>query len=298
MHRNLQTPSIGQQALYNIIALFTVSVWGLTFISTKILISSGLTPTWIFITRFAIAYLCILTISHRKLWADSLKDELLMLAMGITGGSLYFISENTALRFTYASDVSLIICAAPILTMLLDAIAYGDRFSLKAIIGSMIAFCGVTTVILNGSLNLGLNPKGDLLTLLAAFLWAAYCLLLKKMNKRYPNLLITRKVFFYGFATALPVIFFEPIPAPEAAGTLLPVMLNLLFLGVVASFLCYIMWNNTVRILGPEKAANYIYFSPLITILASSAILREPVTLWMLLGGAAIIGGVYLSARQ
>lgn len=298
MPQYFQTRSIGRQTLFNIIALITVAVWGVTFISTKVLISSGLTPTWIFITRFAIAYLCILTISHRQLWADSLKDELLMAAMGLTGGSLYFISENTALQFTYASNVSLIICATPILTMALDLLVYKNKVRLRAIIGSLIALCGVTIVILNGSLNLGLNPKGDFLTLLAAFFWAAYCMILKKMNTRYSNLLITRKVFFYGFASALLLCFFEPAPVMPAGDTLIQVVLNLLFLGVVASFLCYIMWNNAVKILGPDKTANYIYFTPLITILASSAILKEPVTLWMLLGGAAIIGGVYLSAKQ
>lgn len=298
MPPKFQTRSIGRQTLFNIIALITVAVWGVTFISTKVLISSGLTPTWIFITRFAIAYLCILTISHRQLWAGSLKDELLMAAMGLTGGSLYFISENTALQFTYASNVSLIICATPILTMALDLLVYKNKVQLRAIIGSLIALCGVTIVILNGSLNLGLNPKGDFLTLLAAFFWAAYCMLLKKLNTRYSNLLITRKVFFYGFASALLLCFSEPAPEIPAGDTLIQVVLNLLFLGVVASFLCYIMWNNAVKILGPDKTANYIYFTPLITILASAAILEEPVTLWMLFGGAAIIGGVYLSAKQ
>ena len=291
------TASISQQTRYNIIALLTVTVWGLTFISTKVLISNGLTPTWIFIIRFAIAYLCILTISHNRLWTDSLKDELLTIATGLTGGSLYFIAENNALRFTFASNVSLIICATPILTMLLGKIIYKDSVSFKAVIGSLMALCGVTIVILNGSMNLGLNPKGDFLTLLAALSWAAYCLLLKRMNTRYSNLFITRKVFFYGLLSALFFCIFEPAPALPAHHALYPIISNLLFLGVIASFLCYIMWNNAVKILGPEKTANYIYFTPLITILASSIILGEPVTLWMILGGAAIIGGVYLSSK-
>ncbi len=298
---NMQTttdPAISRQrTLYNILALITVAFWGLTFISTKILISSGLTPTWIFIIRFAIAYLCILTISHRRLWASTRADELCLAAMGLTGGSLYFIAENTALRFTYASNVSLIICAAPVLTMFLGRIFFKDRISLRAIMGSMLALCGVTIVILNGSMNFGLSPKGDFLTLLAALLWAAYCILLKRMSGRYSNLFITRKVFFYGFASALLFCIFEPLPDFAVSGSLLIVILNLLFLGVIASFLCYILWNNAVKVLGPEKTANYIYFTPLVTILASTAILAEPVTIWTIAGGAAIIAGVYLTAK-
>ena len=73
--------------------------------------------------------------------------------------------------------------------------------------------------------------------------------------------------------------------------------MNLLFLGVLVSFLCYILWTSEVKVLGPEKASNYIYFNPLVTIIASSVILGEPITLWMLAGGLAIVGGVYLTAR-
>ncbi|MDE7147338.1 MAG: DMT family transporter [Duncaniella sp.] len=288
----------GRPALVsNILVLLTVAMWGLTFVSTKVLITHGLTPTWIFISRFAMAYLCILALSHKKLWSDTRKDELYMAAMGLTGGSLYFISENTALQLTYASNVSLIICAAPVLTMILGAVLYKDRIRIKAVVGSLIALCGVSAVILNGSMNLGLNPAGDLLTLFAALLWAAYCLLLKRMTSRYPNLFVTRKIFFYGCASALLVSVFEPLPRLPEAGSLMPVVLNLLFLGIVASFLCYIIWNREVKILGPEKAANYIYFIPLVTIVASSLILGEPITLWMIAGGLAIVGGVYLTAK-
>lgn len=288
---------MSRQVIYNLVALLTVAVWGVTFISTKVLISHGLTPVWIFITRFAIAYLCVLTISHAKFRSDSIADELYMLAMGLTGGSLYFIAENTALEFTFASNVSLIICATPVLTMMLARIIYGHRIRVRAAVGSLMALGGVAIVILNGSLNFGLNPAGDLLTLLAALFWAIYCMLLKKMNTRYTDLFITRKVFFYGCLSALIYgMLFETVPDSLSVSAGAPVILNLLFLAVVASFLCYIAWNKAVRILGPEKTSNYIYFTPMVTILASSAILGEPVTLWLLLGGAIIILGVYLTA--
>lgn len=283
--------------IYNILAMLTVTVWGVTFVSTKVLISHGLTPTWIFIIRFTIAYFCILTMSHNRIWSDSIKDELYMAAMGLTGGFLYFIAENTALQLTFASNVSLIICATPIITMILGSIIYKDKIHAKAIIGSLIALCGVTAVILNGSMNFGLNPAGDILTLLAALSWAIYCILLKRMTNIYPNLFVTRKVFFYGCASAIFLSLFESIPEYHSTDSIIPVVSNLLFLGIIASFLCYIIWGNTVKVLGPEKAANYIYFSPLVTILASSIILGEPITLWMIFGGMAIIGGVYLTTK-
>lgn len=324
--------------IFNLLALLTVTVWGVTFVSTKILISAGLTPTWIFICRFVIAYLCVLCISHRPWFANTCLDELKMMALGLTGGSLYFIAENTALEYTFASNVSLIICAAPVLTLFIDAIVsntslrdaevHKKSISSKAIIGSVIAIAGVAMIVFNGTLNLGINPLGDFLTLLAALFWATYCILLTRMSRRYSNLFITRKVFFYGFTTALLFAFFTPsstvpiatalssstipiesslVSPNEAIGQLAgwswiagwnwTVILNLLFLGVVASFLCYLMWNQCIKVLGPQKTSNYIYFVPLVTILTSSLILQDPITLWLLLGAITIISGVYLTTK-
>ena len=289
--------SVGRRAglIYCMLALVTVSVWGVTFVSTKVLISYGMTPTWIFMMRFIIAYMCVIAFNHSRLWADSLRDELYMVAMGLTGGSLYYISENTALEMTFASDVSLIICAIPMLTMVLGLVVYRDRIRIRAVIGSIIALCGVAAVILNGSLNLGLDPVGDLLALLAAFFWAVYCLLLKLVNRRYSNMFITRKLFFYGCVSALFFCAFEPLPEMPSGDAVVPVVFNLLFLGVIASFVCYIVWSMVIKAMGPEKTANYLYVTPLITIVTSSLVLGEPVTVWMIAGGAAIMAGVFLT---
>ena len=286
-----------QQIRYNLLALLTVGVWGITFVSTKILLSDGLTPTWIFITRFALAYICVLILYHKKLWSNSVKDELCMVAMGLTGGSFYFITENSALRLTFASNVSLIICTAPILTMFLNSIIYKNKVGVKAAVGSGLAISGVTIVVLNGSLKFGLNPYGDLLTFLAALSWASYCMLLKFMNTRYSNLMITRKVFFYGCLSALIYSIFEPFPELSSGYVISRVIFNLLFLSLIASFLCYIIWNKAVQVLRPNKTSNYIYFTPLITVIASTIILNEPISCWLIIGATVIIVGVYMSSK-
>ncbi len=282
---------------FHLLALLTVIIWGVTFVSTKVLISAGLTPTWIFICRFLIAYLCVMSISRKPWFANSYLDELKMMGLGLTGGSLYFITENTALEYTLASNVSLIICAAPVLTLFLGAIFFKSRISMKAIIGSIVAIVGVGMIVCNGAFNLGINPLGDMLTLLAALFWSIYCILLTRMSKRYSNLFITRKVFFYGFTTALIFMLFEKKPTFIIGENRVAVILNLLFLGIVASFFCYLMWNQCVKILGPQTTANYIYFVPFVTILTSSLILQEPITIWMILGGVTIITGVYLTSK-
>lgn len=79
---------------YHLVAVLTVGIWGLTFISTKVLIGHGLSPQEIFLLRFLIAYMGIWLISPRKLFADNWKDEFWMFLGGMTGGSFYFLKEN------------------------------------------------------------------------------------------------------------------------------------------------------------------------------------------------------------
>ena len=283
--------------LYHLVALMTVSIWGVTFVSTKILINTGLNPTEIFIYRFFIAYICILVISHRRLLADSLKDEMLMCLAGLCGGSLYFIAENSALGITFASNVSLLICTAPLFTMILERMLFHTPLRRRMLGGSLIALCGVGLVVFDGTFNLGINPLGDLLTIAAAMLWAMYCIILKVIARRYSTFFISRKVFFYGLLSASLTLLFRQQPVnvslllrPEVCG-------NLLFLGVFASMICYVLWNGVVNALGADKAANYIYFVPMVTILSAVIFLSEPFTALTVTGTAMIIGGVYTAER-
>ncbi len=114
---------------YHLIAILVVAIWGLTFISTKVLINHGLTPQEIFLYRFLIAYLGIWVISPKRLFAGNWKDELWLMAGGLFGGSLYFFTENTALGITQASNVAFIICTAPLLTTILSLLFYKSEKS-------------------------------------------------------------------------------------------------------------------------------------------------------------------------
>lgn len=283
--------------IYHFIAILTVVIWGTTFVSTKILINIGLSPVEILLYRFILAYVCILIVSHKKLCADTLKDEIFLLFSGLCGGSLYFIAENTALGITLASNVSLLICTAPIFTALLSYLFYKEPLRRNFLYGSLIALFGVGMIVFNGSIVLKISPLGDFLTLAAAISWAFYCLILKRLSDRYSILFITRKVFFYGIVSVLFYFVFLPWKMRVELLQLPIVYLNLLFLGVIASMLCYIMWNTAVRSLGASKTANYIYIVPLVTLLTSAVFLSETLTLTSLAGTCCIISGVYVAER-
>ena len=284
---------------YHLIAILTVSIWGLTFIATKVLIGYGLTPQEIFFYRFLIAYAGIWIISPKRLFANRWKDEFWLMAGGIFGGSLYFFTENTALGITQASNVSFLICTAPLLTTILSLLFYKSEKATKGLIGgSLLALAGVGLVVFNGSVILKISPVGDLLTLLAALSWAFYSLIIRKMTGRYPTVFITRKIFFYGVLTILPAFLLHPLQ-PDLDILLKPIVLsNLLFLAVLASLICYVLWNVVLKQLGTVRASNYIYLNPLVTMVASMMILQEQITWITLLGAGCIIFGVYQAEKK
>ncbi|MDR0982534.1 MAG: DMT family transporter [Culturomica sp.] len=285
--------------LYNLLAILVVMVWGLTFISTKVLIISGLSPEEIFVFRFLIAYVGIWCFSPRKLFANSWKDEMWLILGGITGGSLYFWAENQALGITQASNVAFIVCTAPLFTAIFARMLYkGERTGRNLIIGSLLALTGMAFVVYNGSFVLKLSPVGDLLSLVAAVVWALYSLIMRKLSDRYDTLFITRKIFFYGLLTILPVFIFSPWQTDFSLLIQPSVLLNLLFLGVIASLICYALWNVILKHLGTVRASNYIYLNPLFTLLGSALWLQERITYLAIIGSAFIIIGVYLAGKK
>jgi len=286
---------------YHLIAFSVMSVWGVTFVSSKVLLFNGLSPEAIFFYRFTLAYIGIWFFGignqrqlKNKLFSKTWRDEFLFVLLGVFGGSLYFLAENTALKYTFASNVSLIVCTAPLLTvMLTHFMLKNEKIGGRVIIGFILALLGVALVVFNGQFVLKLNPLGDFLSFLAALCWAFYTIILKRLGSRYNSLFITRKVFFYGLLTILPTFLFRPlITNPEILFR--PVVWgNLLFLGLIASLLCYFAWNVVVKQLGTIRSANYIYLNPIATLIASSIIIHEKITGIALAGTALILIGMF-----
>lgn len=282
--------------LYHLAALLIVVAWGVSFVSTRILLDNGLHPIEIYIYRFILAYFFMLIISHRKFKSNSWRDEGLFMVCGLCGGSIYYISENVALEYTLVSNVSLITSLSPLITAVMLGILYkSERPSKGLYIGSGIAIIGVACVIFNSSFMLDIKPLGDMLALLSAVTWSIYSIVLRKLNVQYDALFITRKTFFYGVVTALPFLAIEPeISSP--ALLLDPVVLgNILFLALFASLLAFLLWTMVVGKLGPVIASNYIYFQPVVTLIFSAIILSEKLSVVGITGCVLILTGVWLS---
>lgn len=281
--------------VYHLAALLIVLAWGVSFVSTKVLLDNGLRPAEIYIYRFLLAYLLVLCVCHKRMFSNSLRDELLFATCGLCGGSIYFIAENTALEYTLVSNVSLITAISPLLTTFLIGMIYKSERPSKGIyIGSIVALLGVACVIFNSSFVVKMNPIGDLLSFAAALSWAVYSLVLRKLNALYSIMFISRKTFFYGVLTALPYMLTEPQITSPTVLLQADVWPHMLFLGVFASMIAYVIWAQSVKHLGAITASNYIYLQPIVTLIASVIILSETITIVGYLGCALILGGLWL----
>lgn len=279
-------------------ALIAVSAWGAAFISTKVLINNGLNAVEIYIYRFLLAYVLTLLLCPKPLFSHNLRDEMMFLLCGICGGSVYFIAENTAVIYTLVSNVALITSLSPILTILISKLVFrSERLSRGFMFGSLLALVGVGCVIFNSSVEVNVNPFGDMLAFLAAICWAVYTLILRPLNATYSVWYISRKTFFYGVVTALPFLIMEPTTTPLSTLIRPEVIFNLGFLGLVASFLAYVLWSMTVKRLGSVKSGNYLYFSPIVTLVMSALVLGEAITVVGVIGCILILGGVILSEK-
>lgn len=287
--------------------LLAVVFWGLSFVATKIIMDGGvapspdnitLTPVEAYLYRFIAAYFIILIFCHKRFFCNNVRDELLMMLCGLSSGSIYFIAENTALELTYTSNVSLLSATSPLVTILIVGILYKSERPGKGIImGSCVAFLGVVCVILNSATAIDIQPVGDLIAFATAFCWAFYSLIVKKLDVVYDAVFITRKTFFYGVVTALPFLLLEPEvqnPVSVLSHGWPAVDVALVFLILCPSVLAFYFWALTVKALGAVASNNYMYFQPVVTVIASALLLGERISVLGYTGFFLIIFGLWL----
>lgn len=280
-------------------ALLTISIWGTTFISTKVLLVD-FQPIEILFFRFVMGLLALMLVYPHRMKGTTRRQELTFAAAGLSGVCLYYLLENIALTYTMASNVGVIISVAPFFTAILSHIflKQEEKFRANFFIGFLIAMIGIVLISFNGT-AMELNPAGDLLALLAAFVWACYSILTRKISGYgYNTILTTRRIFFYGILFMIPALFLFDFKLDLTRFTNPVYLLNILFLGLGASALCFVTWNFAVKLLGAVKTSVYIYLTPVITIAASVLILHEPFTVLTGAGTVLALAGLLLSESK
>lgn len=291
---------------YHFVALFTIFVWGITFVSTKVLLVE-LSPLWILLLRFTIGLVILIALRPRLLKPQERKDELLFIAAGATGVAAYYLLENVALVFTTATAVGVIVAASPLFTAIISAML-GDRscMNIRFFTGFALAMTGLIMVGASSTsepislIFTGFDLLGDALALLAALVWAIYSILVSRLvTKGYETIAATKHTFAWGVAFILVItLIFDPAPPALPVLAQEEIALNLLFLGAIASAACFVTWGIAVKHLGAAITTTYIYLVPAITATASIIILDEPLNATIMVGITLTIAGLLLSQKR
>jgi len=291
-----EAPQHNPQLLGHLAVVVTITIWATTYVLTKSLLTR-LVPSQILVVRSILGLAVLTIISPGKLEYAKPIDRLYIALAGFCGIFLYYFLENTALLYTSATNVGVIVAAAPFTTLLASRIFLKEeKLRLSYFAGLALSMGGIIILTASDGADLGVNPYGDLLALLAICVWAIYTTLTRVIGRSgYPNLKVTRNMFFWGLVGHTIALVAGGHSLPMQTILEKEVLLPLLFLGLVASALCFVLWNYGLRSIGPVKSSFYLYLSPVITIAFATTFLGEAFTLLDGVGTALTLMGLVIS---
>lgn len=300
-------------------ALLSVIIWGTTFISSKIVLDC-LSPIELLIYRFSVG-LVVLTLldSHKLVWKGKrpeksdasdragisagghlgLKkksDEIYFIFAGLTGVTLYYLLENVSLTCTTASNAGVIVSTAPFFTALAAWMLRKEKcISIRFLVGFVLALSGIILISFQGG-SVSLNPLGDFLALCAAFVWGFYSVFSKWITEKgYPVIAATKRIITWGLLFMIPFGFFMGFSFEPEILFRPQVLAHVIYLGISASAMCFVLWNYAVDRLGVITSGVYIYLTPVVTVALSIPVLHETFTWYTGAGMLLTIVGLVIS---
>ncbi|MCH7723903.1 MAG: DMT family transporter [Bacteroidetes bacterium] len=279
--------------------MLAVIFWGSSFIATKVALKE-LSPETIISLRLIIAtvFLFITAILFKKDFSINLKSHGIIFILALIA-VFHLMIQVTGLKYTTASNTGWIIGTAPIFMAILAAIFFREKIGLLKISGIIIAMFGLLLLIGKGNItNVDLiKNKGDLLVLASAFTWGVYSMVNKKISLSYSPLMT---ILYLFIMMAVIIIPFNLNAA--SVNSVIHLSLNgwisILFLGLFCSGIAYVIWAYSLRDLESAKVGAFLYFEPLVTVLAAWVLLSESITFLMILSGAIITFGVILVNKE
>jgi len=276
-----------------------VFLWGSSFALLKLGLDK-ISPVNLAFLRFLLTlpfFAAFAYFQDKQLFDKSIfRDWKTLVILGLTGVTLYHTFQNVGLRFTTASNSSLIISANPVFIALLDHFCLKEKMTWKRVFGIVLAFSGVILII--GPLRLAFNPVeaiGDLLSLGAGLSWALYTVFGKKILSKYGAQRITMFSMIFGTLFLFPILLISEEPA-------LPTSIWLWFLLLILSFLCsgmaYFLWYKALEKVSATKAGVSLFFIPVVSVLFARSVLQESVDTSFVAGAFLVMLGVIITERS
>jgi drug/metabolite transporter (DMT)-like permease len=272
--------------------------WAGNFTFGRVL-SETLPPFGINLIRWIIACVVLvpLTLARERRIVPSVSGQWpALVVMSVAGVLLFQSLVYLSLRFTTSVNAALIAATTPIMTLLIAAVIGTDRLTRRRVVGAFLSLVGVAWIVFRGSLGalLGLSVnRGDLMMLLAAFLWAVYTILSQRVLRSVSPLATTTIITLLALPPLIIVGGYELMTQP--IGNITPVVvLGLLYVGIIASVVAFLCWNTGIEGVGAARGAVFLNLIPVFTALIAVPLLDERLGAAQLLGGLLVISGVSL----
>ena len=276
------------------LSLLTASlIWGFSFIAAKFALQD-MGPFLLTFLRFFIAVLFLIPLAYRDGFRFFLIFKPFFLLCGLAGVLLEFGLQNIGLLYTTAGNAALIFASVPAITLFLSVIFLKEKLNTRMVLGVFLSILGVLFIYLNNLSTAGQQYLlGNLLILAAVIAAAVYVVLIKSRINHYSSLLITTGGFSSGVLFLLPFALVETLSA-QTLSLSWKGAAAVLFLGLGASALAFLLWNSGLKHIKASAAAPFMNLTPVTGIFAA-VLIGENFSWLQLCGGALTILGVWLS---
>jgi len=283
--------------------IFVMVVWGSSFTVTKLGVAH-IPPFAFAFLRFVIASLFLLPVFllHRKKYPEKHAIAipwLTVLVMALTGVTFFYVFFNVSLLNTSASQGALIEGFLPVCIAVLAAIFLKEKLGRVQVAGILLSVAGVAMIgfLADAEVSHAPHPlKGNFYMMLAMVAWAVYTILSKKVT-HIDSLIITSWVSFTGTLFLLPIACWENrhtgFPPVSPGG-----WVAILYLGAIASALCYFLYNKSLETLPASQVGNFINLDPVIGLIIALLFLSEHINGLQIAGGGLVVVGIYLSTKR
>jgi drug/metabolite transporter (DMT)-like permease len=283
-------------------ALFTVIVWGASFVATKVALRYA-SPDVVVWLRFAmgVVILGIAVLAGRKFALPEKRDWLYFALLGFLGITFHQWLQSTGLVTAQASTTAWIVATIPVFMALLGWLALKEKLSWVQIGGILLSAFGVLLVITRGNLVQLTTGKfgtvGDFLILISAPNWAVFSVLSRRGLKKYPATLMMFYVMAFGWFFSS-ILFFAQGGLTQIGIIPWDGWTGIAFLGIVCSGLAYIFWYDALQALSVAQTGAFLYLEPVSTVIVAALILGEQLYLFTMMGAVLILAGVWLVNRK
>jgi drug/metabolite transporter (DMT)-like permease len=281
--------------------LITVILWGGNFSAIKELLTT-LDPLDVVFVRAAGAlgfFVLYLALTGRPIIAMEPRDVLRLVLLGVVGITVMNLAMTFGQRLVPAALASLIVTSNPVFTVVVAAALGQERITRRTVAGIALAFIGFLIVLMYGtgsgtSFDTG-QLRGVGLIVIAPMSWAIYTVLSKPMLARYPSFHVAAYTAIAGAVGFMAIPFLHDGTISRIGNLDQRGWFAAFFAAILAYALAYFLWYKGLEVLSPSKTAVYIYLVPVFGVLSARLVLKEPITIFLVLGGATILAGVVVT---